>query len=1852
MVILLKKHSKKIFQRTIKKYRMKTLKYLLLVISIFCVNTTFAQYQIYEMTPYERVQYFTGNPDSWWDYNSSRHLWSNYTSGSYEYFYKYFLDNDGDGYGDPNNYIILTNDDQITENETPKVVYDEYSNSYTILIREKSFFYDGKTWVRKSKGTSEIYLDCNDNNTNLPNGFKVYYYDRDGDGYGSQDLPIQVRTTGCNIDLSGLATNNDDCDDLNDNVQNDPSNWYLDEDGDGYGTHQDVILSCGNPGGYSLLDGDCDDSDPLYNVEDFVWYPDPDNDGFGDYDNPIVQPCPPIGNINYIRDCYFDACPDQEGYDATGCPINDKLDYDENFIYEKVYKREFKKDELDQTQNNDLLKGITYIDGAGRFDQSIAIGVSPQNNDIVKFDLYNGNGNKNRSYLNYPTQTSNDGSKINDPLQEQRNFYNTNYGTTSAFSEKKLEDSPLNRILKQGAPGDDWQIGPGSDPGDHSMKYDYQTNNALEVMRFGVEFTNPPSTTDHQLKYLGTYQPGSLIKSIVKDENWQPNQINPEENTTVQFENKKGQTILERKFNTKLLEDGNDSFINEVIDTYYVYDDYGNLSYVLSPKATKTIKDMQCPGCKSGTLSINWTDVVKVDKELADEYQRKLMDYEDETLVNADLLNEYGGQGGIFLDVINDNLQLDVNITTLEPMRLRSRALINLSSLGRFKDTEVGRITGAAYSYLFYIRDNQLYVKGEGETTQLVGSLNAANKVSYQKNIPWYQFVELPERERSNLKNLYEDVPEEDKLSTYINNEYGASGGINLTIDEQDNINFNVNISSNVPLEFETGVLTHLDLRRRLSSRVLLDIVHSNLEASFRLIDNSLVIESSGFFTSITESQLTLPSLSSSNTISSNILNGLVYIYYYDHQNNQVKKKIPGKQEEHMVYDQLNRPVLTQDGEMRQENKWLFTKYDFYDRPVYTGIVEDDRDREVIQAELYDDNNGYALYEQKVDDSGVLSNGGLDIYYSNNAFPDVANSDDILTVKYYDDYEFDKRGISLASTTTTNVTIPTNENLPYDNEEQFTNNTKTLSTGSHIRVLGTDQWITNITLYDQKRRPIYTHTKNEFLGTEDIKNIELDFVGKTLQSRSKHIRGNSSTKIEDNFTYDHAQRLIKHTQKIDDEQAEELIVSNKYDELGQLIEKKVGGNDTQSSHEQTTALQAIAYDYNIRGWLTDINDVNNATTNKLFAFGIQYNDPENTNTTPLYNGNISETHWRTQNNTTITSDEKRSYAYEYDGMNRLNSADYLTNHNITLGGNNYQEDFNVGDITYDFNGNIETLTRNGLTSDNQIGIIDQLNYTPQSLSNKLSSVDDVADKNGFKDDGFSGTDYTYDLNGNMTEDKNKGIVNIEYNHLNLPKRIIFDEGNNHGSNEIRYTYDATGKKLSKEVITFTGTNGRMHSITNYENGFITKENKNYSYIETPDNDATDNEPSGYWIGNEIDLGIQFISHPEGYIEPDNQGNFDYIFQYKDHLGNIRLSYKDSNNDGSVDSSEIIEENNYYPFGLKHKGYNNVVNGSEYKYKTYNGKELEKGLGLNVIEMDFRQYNPALGRFNVIDLMAEKMFSETPYHFSLNNPVFFSDPSGLCPYGDCWEAHGHDRGDEVRDDNGQMWRLGEQGVWDRLGGDLEEVIVTASSKDGLWIADDWTTEMDQWGYSRSRSSWEEEYEMRAEDYTNEMGRDYMRRYRKSVKRERLKAFINRIKYINDIGAPEYALTYLKFATAGKLLSFSASSGVLTSIGEDAGLQFAITGDADLISSGFSAFTGRYKHIARFVGASADYSVKRSEFNTVIGNKSFNHMIYDWGASYAPSLTKNIASPGNYLGPNGVKLTGNAFGVLGSELLKNQ
>ncbi|NMH26476.1 RHS repeat-associated core domain-containing protein, partial [Flavobacterium silvaticum] len=167
----------------------------------------------------------------------------------------------------------------------------------------------------------------------------------------------------------------------------------------------------------------------------------------------------------------------------------------------------------------------------------------------------------------------------------------------------------------------------------------------------------------------------------------------------------------------------------------------------------------------------------------------------------------------------------------------------------------------------------------------------------------------------------------------------------------------------------------------------------------------------------------------------------------------------------------------------------------------------------------------------------------------------------------------------------------------------------------------------------------------------------------------------------------------------------------------------------------------------------------------------------------------------------------------------------------------------------------------------------------------------------------------------------------------------------------------------------------------------------------------------------VDDVLQFFPHPEGYVratpkenhgEGQSEYDFSYVYQYKDHLGNIRMNYAYDFVDGET---KILNEDHYYPFGLKHSNYSSGKKdfareeeqlmikptpfGEEnpYLYK-YNGKEWQDELGLNLYDYGARNYDPAIGRWMNIDPLAEKYDRFSPYAYAVDNPVLFVDPDGM------------------------------------------------------------------------------------------------------------------------------------------------------------------------------------------------------------------------------------------------------------------
>ena len=394
------------------------------------------------------------------------------------------------------------------------------------------------------------------------------------------------------------------------------------------------------------------------------------------------------------------------------------------------------------------------------------------------------------------------------------------------------------------------------------------------------------------------------------------------------------------------------------------------------------------------------------------------------------------------------------------------------------------------------------------------------------------------------------------------------------------------------------------------------------------------------------------------------------------------------------------------------------------------------------------------------------------------------------------------------------------------------------------------------------------------------------------------------------YTYDHADRISKVQHSLGSTAI--TLYDATYDNFGRLLTKQYHGTSTNK----------LTYTYNLRSWLTGISGTR-FTRNLYYNTGVG---------TAKYNGSISSMTWKSGNESTV-----RGYKFTYDGLDRMLNATYGETASISTNANRFSE--NV--TGYDKNGNIKSLQRYGQTGASAYGLIDNLTFTLNG--NQLSRVDDavMASAYGggfeFKDGVKQVGEYTYDANGNLTKDLNKGITDIQYNCLNLPSAVTFSDGST-----ITYVYAADGTKLRT-----------VHKI----GGATT---------------TTD------YCGNVVyENGAQkLLITEEGYITlSDNK----YYYYLKDHQGNNRVVINQS---GAVE-----ETNHYYLFGGVF-----ASSTSTQPYK-YNSKEYDTKKGLNWYDYGARHYDAVLGRFMTVDPLAEKYYSESLYTYCYSNPINCIDPNG-------------------------------------------------------------------------------------------------------------------------------------------------------------------------------------------------------------------------------------------------------------------
>lgn len=710
------------------------------------------------------------------------------------------------------------------------------------------------------------------------------------------------------------------------------------------------------------------------------------------------------------------------------------------------------------------------------------------------------------------------------------------------------------------------------------------------------------------------------------------------------------------------------------------------------------------------------------------------------------------------------------------------------------------------------------------------------------------------------------------------------------------------------------------------------------------------------------------------------------FTYQYDEWGRVSEKKLPGAAPIYYVYNQRQQLAMAQDGQQRGRNEWAAYKYDALGRQLmfcsYPHSVA------LTQKQMQDALNasGLSSYEARVpSNTSVLTTYG---YTLDRSFPALPNNSHPKTITYYDDYNF-------LNASTFNKPLPDSANLT--NAAVITPSYRVMG-----RVTGVRDLFTSTLFYDDKGRMIQ-EKKEIILSGTNVVSHQYAFDGKVLETVRRHrIWGQSLVIVKKRFTYDHSGRMTSVKHRINSF-PEVTLAAFRYNELAHRVEKKLHSTDG------INYLQKIDFAFNIRGWMTRINDANLSETGDLFGMELKYNEAGETAVPRRFDGNISEVIWRNSLGT-----KKKIYGLDYDNLGRLKGAQYSAKSGTTFVDQGAFEET----YAYDHNGNITNLSRYtipaGLTTRQ---LCDQLVYSYNG--NKLTKVEDNATGTyatmGFNNRANEAVEYSYDARGNIYTDRNKGITSIAFGFQD-PNNYAYAPLEVHtGTSNIKYNRTPSGKAYIKTVTTAAGA-AKTHYMDEFE------------YSETV---------------------MQFFATDEGRVVWNNTATATPVYEYtiKDNLGNARVNFT---LDASTGKAKVIQANDYYPFGLTHAG--GFVSGLENKYQ-YNGKQKLDELGLNWYDYGARMYDPELGRWHASDPLSELMQSYSLYNYAFNNPIRFTDPDGRAPMADYYDTQGTKIGTDGvpdgkiyivydRDDEGKVRRNTRAGVNTKLS-ELKDAILLPS-----------------------------------------------------------------------------------------------------------------------------------------------------------------------------------------------------------------
>lgn len=745
--------------------------------------------------------------------------------------------------------------------------------------------------------------------------------------------------------------------------------------------------------------------------------------------------------------------------------------------------------------------------------------------------------------------------------------------------------------------------------------------------------------------------------------------------------------------------------------------------------------------------------------------------------------------------------------------------------------------------------------------------------------------------------------------------------------------------------------------------------------------------------------------------VSNDVYQELCFWYEFDERGRAIIKHSSGAGQIHLVYDNKDRLVLSQDENQRNRStkQWSFYLYDNLDRTIATGLYDNNASRETMETFVKGLNNGnvyISIYtganETIKADNPVAGTSG----YCNSCSNTVINN-----VNYYDDYNY----TGVKNFNTNFSFAPTSNNsylaiVTFPESAVTSLRTVGFSTGSKTRVINenfddsnpnNDLFLTATTYYDDKGRSIQGLSDN-VKNAVDYTTSQYDFSGKVLSVCEKHTMPGTSlnnyTSIS-KYEYDRLNRLLVLSKKIGDLDYKK-IAQYDYDEMGRVKNKKLSPD-----YNSGAGIEKFKYDYNIRGWLNGINkDYATASTSlnqwdHFFGMYMGYDNRDNAFTTARYDGNLTGAIWKTQGD-----NMPRRYDYTYDNANRFTKALFLQKEKPTdASWNNAKMDFSVTDILYDENNNLKQMFQKGVIPGNNSPLyIDKLVYDYKLVSggewsNQLRRVFDqttdlTATNNGalgdFKDEsyGVNGEDYVFDANGNLVKDNNKKIRvgsgnGVVYNFMDKPQKITIEN-----KSILEFIYDADGIKLGKKV---TNTVTSTSKTTWYMGDFIYEEENSQ-------------------------VKLMMILHEEGRIrvyEPNSNprvtqgGNFDlpdntkgsFEFFVKDNLQSTRMVLTEETH-SEINNCTMETANQSYEdrmFGQVDANGNPISGLNEVQTSRQDKQTVAPGWNSNTSTSvsRLRQSDQKLGPNTIMKVMAgDEISAYTEYYYT--GPVDNSGSPGV------------------------------------------------------------------------------------------------------------------------------------------------------------------------------------------------------------------------------------------------------------------